>query len=477
MNILFGAFSRSFDCSKLAIHAKQWFHFVGKSLQFVGKSLQWRSHHLRASWLGLMGLLVILGQCPLWLGPTQLWAIETVRFATFNVSLYGKQADAVASRLARSDDPQAAAVAEIIQRVRPDVLLLNEFDYDPEGHNIDLFQQNYLQREQNVSQSPTGPAEPIDYPYRFSATVNTGIHSGFDLDRNGKVDSQPGSNHYAGDCWGYGRYPGQYGMVLLSRFPIVQSEVRTFRKLLWKEVADAQLPDDESTTMPHDWYTDEMLAHFPLSSKSHWDIPVKIHGRTIHAFASHPTPPVFDGPEDRNGRRNHDEIRFWADYIDSPSRAGYIRDDRGVRGGLTEGKFFVILGDLNGDPHDGQGRQGIGRLLSSAKIISTRVPESEGGAQQAVLQGGANSSQQGNPRHDTLDAKDQPGPGNLRLDYVLPSANLRVARMGVFWPESSDPTFRLVGTHPFPSSDHRLVWVDLTLENGKPAVKGAGQVR
>jgi hypothetical protein len=31
----------------------------------------------------------------------------------------------------------------------------------------------------------------------------------------------------------------------------------------------------------------------------------------------------------------------------------------------------------------------------------------------------------------------------------------------VFWPPSSDPLFRLVGAFPFPTSDHRLVWVDV----------------
>lgn len=398
-------------------------------------------------------------------GHGPLWAIDTVRFATFNVSLYGKQTGDVASRLARLDDPQASALAEIIQRVRPDVLLLNEFDYDAEGQCVGLFQQNYLQHGQNVSRSPSGPAEPIVYPYRFLAPVNTGVHSGFDLDHNGRIDSHPGSIDYAGDCWGYGHYPGQYGMVLLSRFSIAQGEARTFRKFLWKQLPGAQLPDDNSTAAPHDWYSDEMLAQFPLSSKSHWDIPLNVHGQTIHALASHPTPPVFDGPENRNGRRNHDEIRFWVAYIESPSQSESIQDDCGARGGLGEGKSFVILGDLNGDPHDGQGQQGIERLLSSAKIISTHMPESEGGAQQASLQGGANIGQLGNPRHDTLDAADQPGPGNLRLDYVLPSANLCIAGMGVFWPERNEPTFGLVGTHPFPSSDHRLVWVDLMLEN------------
>ncbi len=71
-----------------------------------------------------------------------------------------------------------------------------------------------------------------------------------------------------------------------------------------------------------------------LSSKSHWDIPININGKEIHILASHPTPPVFDGPENRNGNRNHDEIRFWRDYIDN-TQANYIYDDGGKKGGLS----------------------------------------------------------------------------------------------------------------------------------------------
>ena len=66
---------------------------------------------------------------------------------------------------------------------------------------------------------------------------------------------------------------------------------------------------------PTDWYNADELAIFPLSSKSHWDVPIDIDGTVVHFLVSHPTPPVFDGPEDRNGTRNADEIRLWADYI------------------------------------------------------------------------------------------------------------------------------------------------------------------
>lgn len=133
---------------------------------------------------------------------------------------------------------------------------------------------------------------------------------------------------------------------------------------------DAQLPDDPATPEPQDWYSAEVLEQFPLSSKSHWDVPIVVNGQRIHLLASHPTPPTFDGPEDRNGRRNHDEIRFRVDYTGPAEQGGYVVDDKGRKGGLAStdssepgrpgpGASFIILGDLNGDPHDGDGAAGI----------------------------------------------------------------------------------------------------------------------
>jgi endonuclease/exonuclease/phosphatase family metal-dependent hydrolase len=178
----------------------------------------------------------------------------------------------------------------------------------------------------------------------------------------------------------------------------------------------------------------------------------------VHFLVSHPTPPTFDGPEDRNGRRNHDEIRFWELYVgDGPQ--DWIVDDAGRRGGLGR-RPFVIAGDLNADPHDGDSSGGaIGRLLGHPRVQAEPIPTSAGGAEQARLQGGKNLEHRGDPSQDTADFN--PSVGNLRVDYVLPSKELPVVASGVFWPLTSDPLFRLVGNHPFPVSDHRLVWADL----------------
>jgi hypothetical protein len=437
---------------------------------------------------------------------------ETVRIATFNVSLYGQQSGDVLQRLQSGDDAQARHLAEIIQRVRPDVLLLNEIDYDPQSGVLRAFCEKYLAVGQHVSKSPAGPAQPIEFPHRFTAPVNTGRRSGFDLSRDGRVAEESGSDAYAADCWGFGRYEGQYGMAILSKFPIDEAAVRTFQNFRWSDMPGALMPDDPATATPADWYPAAAMREFPLSSKSHWDVPVLIDGRRVHLLASHPTPPVFDGAEDRNGRRNHDEIRFWADYVSvespapSPLRGGlgrgadpgtrntppltpprpgegngkdgYIYDDAGLKAHLPPDESFIILGDLNGDPHDGDGPAGIRRLLASPVLKEYQPPTSEGAAEQSRLQGGANAKHKGPPEFDTCDPADDPGPGNLRIDYVLPSRNLNVKGAGVFWPTVDDPLFQLVGVHPFPGSDHRLVWVDVDVRGQPSAVsdqpEGAG---
>jgi hypothetical protein len=377
------------------------------------------------------------------------------RFATFNASVNRNADGQLLQELSNGDDQQLRNVAEIIQRARPDVLLINEFDFVPDQEAARLFQKNYLSVSQNG-------ARAIRFPYRFVAPSNTGIASGKDLDNNGQIVTTPGSIPYGNDAFGFGEFPGKFGMAVFSRLPIDYKRTRTFQHFLWKDMPGALIPPG--------WYSPDELDVFRLSSKSHWDIPIKTgRDERVHFLVSHPTPPVFDGPEDRNGRRNHDEIRFWADYIDS--RAGrYIYDDEGRRGGLRRGERFVIAGDQNADPFDGDSVNfAIRQLLDNRRINTSFTPASPGGPQQAALQGGINNSHRGDPAFDTADFADG-APGNLRADYVLPDRGIEIEGGFVFWPLNSDPLFPLVGTfqglpdgNGFPSSDHRLVAVDLEI--------------
>jgi hypothetical protein len=375
-----------------------------------------------------------------------------VRFSTFIASLNRSNAGDLVRDLSTPGNLQAGTVAEIVQRTRPDVLLVNEFDFDASGEALRLFQDNYLSVSRNGS-------TPIDYPYRYTAPSNTGIPSGFDLNNNGAVGGPD-------DAFGFGFFPGQFGMAVYSMFPIEMSEVRTFQTFLWKDMPGALLPDDPSTAAPADWYSPAELDVFRLSSKSHWDLPLRVGRKTVHFLVSHPTPPVFDGPEDRNGTRNFDEIRFWADYV-RPGASRYVYDDEGQRGGLRPGALFVIAGDQNSDPLDGDSIPGAAQqLLENPRVNAKRTPSSAGAAEASALQGGANTTHRSDPRFDTADFSDS-APGNLRADYVLPSKALRILDTGVFWPVAADPLSRLTGVFPFPSSDHRLVWVDVRVPGGR----------
>jgi endonuclease/exonuclease/phosphatase family metal-dependent hydrolase len=379
-------------------------------------------------------------------------ATPTVRVATYNLSLNRPAAGQLVADLTDGSNAQARTVAEIIQRTNPDIVLLNEFDYVAGGVAAELFRENYLEVSQNG-------APPVEYPYAFVAPSNTGIPSGFDLNNDGVVGGPD-------DALGFGFFEGQYGMAVLSKHPIVTDDVRTFQNFLWKDMPGALLPDDLATPSPADWFTPEELEVVRLSSKSHWDVPVQIGKTTLHVLASHPTPPTFDGSEDRNGRRNHDEIRFWADYI-TPSESSYIVDDAGVQGGIAGGEPFVILGDQNADPLDGDSYNDAILQLLDNRRIDDPLPTSAGAVEAAAVQGGANLTHEGDPAYDTADFADG-APGNLRADYVLPSrARLQATDAGVFWPVASDPLSALTGSFPFPSSDHRLVWVDLRIPGAK----------
>ncbi|HUF86024.1 MAG TPA: endonuclease/exonuclease/phosphatase family protein [Thermohalobaculum sp.] len=367
----------------------------------------------------------------------------SVRVAAYNVALSRRGAGLLAQEMAKGG-AQIDAVAEIIGRVRPDILVLYEFDRDP-AH---LALSRFAGRLRDGAEGLAG----LDYPFLYQGPVNTGVPSGHDLDGDGWRRGPR-------DAFGFGHFPGQYGTALLSRFPIDHAGVRGFRRFRW-----ADLPGADRPVMPDGtpFHADAVWQSLRLSSKSLWDVPVTLPGGAVlHVLASHPTPPVFDGPEDLNGRRNADEIRLLTGLIEG---ASWIVDDAGRPGGLDEDALFVVAGDLNADPFDGAARRGALRALLAHPRLQDPRPASEGAEAAAARQGGANARHEGPPGLDTADWRDEPGPGNLRVDYVLPSAGLEVTGAGVFWPPPEHPLAPLLagGRQPA-SSDHRLVWVDIAV--------------
>ncbi len=338
---------------------------------------------------------------------------ETLRIATYDPELTRKGPGLLLADILKGE-AQVQAVVAVIASAAPDVLLLTGFDYDTEGHALTAFADAL--EESGAS-----------YPFRFAARPNAGLESGLDLDGNGRLGE-------ARDAQGYGRFIGQGGMAVLSRLPL--GEVRDFSSFLWADLPGAILPMVDGHPFP----SAKAQAAQRLSSVAHWDVPVERPNGVLHLLAFSATTPVFDGPEDLNGRRNHDEVAFWQRFLD------------GVLPMASPQRPVVVLGNANLDPEDGDGRrEAILSLLTDPRLQDPE-PTSPGGAT------AANPGQQGNPALDTADFND-PKPGNLRVDYVLPDATLRVTGAGVVWPGVDDPLAEIVAK----ASRHHLVWVDIAL--------------
>ncbi|MGL4734943.1 MAG: endonuclease/exonuclease/phosphatase family protein [Enterovibrio sp.] len=423
-----------------------------------------------------------------------------VRFATFNLSFDRIAAGVLSAELAmtrakqdtliarlnagqlKNEEKSTAQrvqqirnVAEIIQRNRPDVFVLNEFDNDGSGNNsndLAAFNTNYLAHAQSDD------VKGISYPVRQTFATNTGLMSNFDLNLDGKIEGPD-------DAWGFGNYHGQYAFAVMSRFPIESDKIRTFQKFKWKDMPGESNPiidDCENSSAPipanricgEEWYDDDAWQALPLSSKNHVDLPIRITApsgqpTTVHFLLSHPTPPIYGNAARHNVKRNRAEVAFWNDYI---SGENYMVDDKGVYGGLASNAKFVIAGDLNADPITGDGDLSAINDLYNSSFVNPLVsngyliPTSEGGPE-CLADPTLCKRNNIRPFPERITSS-----SGLQLDHVIPSANLNTTASGVFWPASYQTGYHLVYAQidgavdiaKKVSSDHRLVWIDFTVD-------------
>ena len=331
--------------------------------------------------------------------------------ATYNVEMNRAGPGLLLRDLQKAQDPQILAIVQVVAALDADVLLLTGFDYDLDLVALTAF-------------STLLAAKGIDYAHLFALRPNTGLATGLDLNGDGYLGGP-------GDAQGYGRFSGEGGMAILSRLPIDAQNSRNFSDFLWKDLPGALLFDGMSP---------DAIATQRLSTTGHWEVPVALpDGTSLRLLAWHATPPVFDGEEDRNGRRNHDEAMFWASLLD------------GTLPTAAPSAPFVLLGDANLDPVDGDGRpSGILTLLGHRAL-------QDPGPRAPFLR--QEPAQKGDPGLDTADFSAKNGPGGLRVDYVLPSADLKIRDTGVFWPDPADPLAQTFSA----ASRHYPVWVDIDL--------------
>jgi endonuclease/exonuclease/phosphatase family metal-dependent hydrolase len=370
---------------------------------------------------------------------------DGVRYAAFNVI------ELETEQVQEPGDPQAEAAARIVQEVQPDVLVVNELTNNlqqgehTDTPNIDAFVENYLSVPQRDD------LEGIDYQHTLQPESNTGVlpEKDYDFNKDGTAGERPG------DAFGFGEYPGHYAFAIASTCPIDESHVRSFQTFEWADMPDNLIPvagEEGVVTDPADdetalYLTEEELDVYRLSSKTHVDVPFEVEGETVHGLFAHPTPPGFDGVNNFNGRWNHDEVRFFADYV---ADADYIYDDSGTCGGLDDDASYVLMGDMNAGPGLGRDERPLDPaetfLVDNDDFYTDRLPKSPGGAQRGL----PTATRFGGDVEGVVE----------RIDYVLPSPDLSLRASSVVWP-SDDAGNQDLAEAVSRASDHRLVWADI----------------
>ena len=336
------------------------------------------------------------------------FAFEPLRIAYFNTSLEREGPGLLLRDIGR-DEEDVRTVAKIIAHVAPDVIVLEGIDYDHEQSSLHALQARIAQAG-------------LMYPYLFSAPPNTGVPTGFDLNANGRLGEPT-------DAQGYGEFAGQGGLAILSIWPVQLVENHT--ELLWSDFNEG--------TPPRAFYGPEVWDILRLSSTAHWEVEVSpTDASPLRLMIWAGTAPVFDGPEDRNGRRNRDELWFWIERIAA----------------LPEDAPFVLMGNANLDPYDGDGEHAVIRALLSHPRLQDPAPQSNG------ARAAADPNHGGPAELDTVDWPTN-RPGNLRTTYILPWHGARVLDAGVFWPAPGEEMAHLLGADEDAAGAHRLVWVDL----------------
>lgn len=286
----------------------------------------------------------------------------------------------------------ARLAAQRIASSKADVVVLLGFDYD--YHLVALQAFSDLIAE----------AGGWRYPDLFTLRPNTGLPTYLDMDGDGKTGK-------AGDAQGYGRFSGEEGMAILSRYPIDREAVQDFSDRLWASFEWADLPEVNGQLFP----SGAAYEVQRLSTTAHWVVPVILpNGQTLSVGAYHATPPVFDGPEDRNGLRNADETRFWGKYLDQNPKVP-----------------LVIAGDANLDPLRGNGRREAIRELLDHELVNDPFPADT----------------------VTVDWSDI-DLGHMRVDYILPTNHWTVLDTGTVLPSTANRD----------ESRHALIWVDLAIK-------------
>ncbi|MCB0417010.1 MAG: endonuclease/exonuclease/phosphatase family protein [Bdellovibrionaceae bacterium] len=316
----------------------------------------------------------------------------------FRVVQYNiKELDSVKLREAKPSEQLQAALA-IIKELKPQLLSLNEMQYDSAG----VPDKTYTTNGENAALV----AKLLGEKYNVSFNpANTGKNAHTKTD--GTYSTNPNDPNWMKlvDHVNFGIFPFQYSTAALTKFPIVSEKV--IADIRW----DAFVPD-----LDLEPYRDAAGNKFPIEmelfDKNFTDIILKSGKRKFHVILLH-TVPAFNFGNDRglNIVRNADQIRFLEWYLTGKSAKQEAAEIGGIRP-LAKGTPFIALGDWNTDIKDknNPGSEVLRRLGETFSYWHAPSPTYEGGF--------------------------GPEPFTVQFDYILHSDHFEVRNGGVHFPDS-----------------------------------------
>lgn len=348
----------------------------------------------------------------------------SVRVAQYNISLLG-------SVKLKTDNPQVAAAADVIARFDPDIIAINEIAFDltgvdPEpGTFSDGMQNGALLAEKLNAVTPGAP-----YEFHVLTFGNSGVlWEGYDAANHDPYFAERGNGGV-----------GQFNYAVLSRYPILEDDARVIVDVAWDS-----LPGHVGPTMQADIGV-AIPPGYPIFAKGLVIVPIDVDGRVLHLVMNHPFPPIN---QPVNPYRHHDELLAMKLLLDG--------DLPGVEP-LPADARFVIAGDLNVDPDDGDALPGtIEQLFDHPLVVASQPNDGHGTF--------GNTPEQ-NTQASACPANDGPDPSTdrqLQLDYLMPSTTIGPPlATGMFFPDPvAEPADWQLACM---ASDHFLLWADLPWE-------------
>ncbi len=241
---------------------------------------------------------------------------------------------------------QLRSAAKTLRELDPDILSINEMQYDRPGVPTTQF------RTEGKNIKQFAKLSGLSLPYYSFDPANTGENAKKLENNYYPPMGFPNWIEYA-DLVNFGMFPGQYSSGALSKYKVRDKVV--ISKLTWKQfnpqIDLSQFADAKGNPLPED---------IELFDKNFSDITLKIQGKDVHLVLLHTVPAFgFGNKNTPNFLRNRDQLAFLKWYLTGQPE----RPDLDIKP-LNKETRFIAMGDWNIDYKKEQGGEIIKSLMT-----------------------------------------------------------------------------------------------------------------